>query len=47
MAVNSLYPDGWFALGAAALKAIFIQFIYTLSLHVSKCVVYPRNVFNS
>ncbi|KAH9707057.1 hypothetical protein KPL70_012438 [Citrus sinensis] len=21
MAVNSLYPDGWFALGAAALKA--------------------------
>lgn len=23
MALNSLYPDGWFALGAAALKVIY------------------------
>jgi cytochrome c-type biogenesis protein CcmH/NrfG len=25
MALNSLYPDGWFALGAAALKARDVQ----------------------
>jgi hypothetical protein len=24
MALNSLYPDGWFALGAAALKVIYM-----------------------
>jgi len=30
MALNSLYPDGWFALGAAALKVSY--FIFSNSL---------------
>lgn len=40
MALNSLYPDGWFALGAAALKVIyfwalpittfFLRFLYCI-----------------
>lgn len=33
MSMNSMYPDGWFALGAAALKVncvVFIIFVYYL-----------------
>jgi hypothetical protein len=32
MALNSLYPDGWFALGAAALKVIYVICIWDNSL---------------
>lgn len=32
MAVNALYPDGWFALGAAALK---VSRVIILILHPS------------
>lgn len=32
MALNSLYPDGWFALGAAALKVIYVICISVNSL---------------
>lgn len=32
MALNSLYPDGWFALGAAALKVIYAICIWVNSL---------------
>jgi tetratricopeptide (TPR) repeat protein len=30
MALNSLYSDGWFALGAAALKVFYFIFSYSL-----------------
>ena len=26
MALNSMYPDGWFALGSAALKVSYLMF---------------------
>ena len=32
MALNSLYPDGWFALGAAALKVTYVICIVLNSL---------------
>lgn len=30
LALNSLYPDGWFALGAAALKVLVVMWIFVL-----------------
>lgn len=33
MALNSLYPDGWFALGAAALKVTY----YSLCILYAMC----------
>lgn len=33
MALNSLFPDGWFALGAAALKVSSILFLCQIELN--------------
>lgn len=35
MALNSLYPDGWFALGAAALKVFCVSMVQDrFDLHI-------------
>lgn len=42
MALNSLYPDGWFALGAAALKVQCLHygdFSFIIFLYQCTCAV--------
>lgn len=39
MALNSLYPDGWFALGAAALKVIYMTCIISTVYFDSFCAI--------
>ena len=42
MALNSLYPDGWFALGAAALKVTYVICYVLNSLFESFLFKYMR-----
>ena len=39
MALNSLYPDGWFALGAAALKVTFMICIMLIVYLLVFCTI--------
>lgn len=38
MALNSLYPDGWFALGAAALKVTYVTCIMLICSLPYSCI---------
>ena len=48
MALNSLYPDGWFALGAAALKVSSNSIFSDSSVarfSIPKCRLYEKKTY--